>query len=60
MMGCPKCCGETQVVDSRERDDGSVWRRRRCKSCGHLFHTSETVVPHKRKKRGETDEQGIR
>ncbi len=44
-MKCPFCKGhETQVVDTRESDEGdSIRRRRRCVSCEKRFTTHETV-----------------
>lgn len=46
MMACPKCSGETRVVDSRpHRDDARVIQRRRsCDACGHRFNTQEGTV----------------
>lgn len=44
-MICPNCGGETEVVDSRPRNDNTiVWRRRRCISCKHRFHTVERDI----------------
>jgi transcriptional repressor NrdR len=44
-MKCPFCKGpDTQVVDTRENDEGdSIRRRRRCLSCEKRFTTFETV-----------------
>jgi transcriptional repressor NrdR len=44
-MKCPFCKGnDTQVVDTRESDDGDhVRRRRRCLSCDKRFTTYEIV-----------------
>jgi transcriptional repressor NrdR len=44
-MKCPFCKHpDTQVVDTRENDDGDrVRRRRRCLSCDKRFTTFETV-----------------
>ena len=44
-MKCPFCKGyDTQVVDTRESEEGdSVRRRRRCVSCEKRFTTYETV-----------------
>jgi len=49
-MQCPKCEKETDVLDSR-RMDGTVRRRRKCKSCQHRFSTEERLfeAPQKRK-----------
>jgi len=44
-MKCPFCKGEkTQVIDTRESEDGdSIRRRRRCQSCDKRFTTYEMV-----------------
>ena len=44
-MKCPFCkSDETQVIDSRESDDGdTIRRRRKCVSCAKRFTTYETV-----------------
>ena len=44
-MKCPFCKGpDTQVVDTRENEEGdSIRRRRRCLSCEKRFTTFETV-----------------
>lgn len=44
-MKCPFCKGEnTQVVDTRESEEGdSIRRRRRCPSCDRRFTTHETI-----------------
>lgn len=38
---CPSCCGETRVLDTRERADGAIKRRRKCAGCGGRFSTLE-------------------
>lgn len=38
-MNCPKCDGDTQVLDSR-----SYWRRRKCLNCSHRFNTIESIT----------------
>ncbi|CAH1208598.1 Transcriptional repressor NrdR [Candidatus Nitrotoga sp. BS] len=45
LMKCPFCKGpDTQVVDTRESEEGdSIRRRRRCLSCEKRFTTYETV-----------------
>ena len=45
-MKCPYCADEnTQVVDTRENEDGdTVRRRRRCLSCDKRF-TKEIAIP---------------
>lgn len=60
-MKCPYC-GEanTQVVDTRENEDGdTVRRRRRCLACDKRFTTYERVelqLPHLVKKNGSRTE----
>lgn len=43
MMPCVKCGHETtNVMDSRWRTDlSAIWRRRKCRSCGHDWTTFE-------------------
>lgn len=39
---CPKCNGDTDVLDSRDREELQLlYRRRRCKKCRHRFSTFE-------------------
>ena len=38
---CPQCGHRTAVVDSREGDENTVVRRRRCLKCGVRFNTVE-------------------
>ena len=67
-MKCPFCKGpDTQVVDTRENDEGdSIRRRRRCLSCEKRFTTFETVelrMPQVVKQNGmrsEFDEKKLR
>ncbi len=67
-MRCPFCKGhETQVVDTRESEEGdSIRRRRRCISCEKRFTTYETVelrMPQVVKQNGmrsEFDEEKLR
>ena len=42
-MQCPKCNKSTQVLDSRP-DGRAVKRRRKCKSCGFRFATTESII----------------
>lgn len=44
-MRCPEC-GSWGVycVDSRLTGDQERWRRRRCRDCGHRFHTVERLI----------------
>lgn len=39
-MKCPKCKGETRVIDTRH--DNETMRCRVCKECGHRFYTLES------------------
>mgnify|MGYP000868754923 CR=1 FL=1 len=60
-MKCPFCGDpDTQVVDTRENDDGdTVRRRRRCTACEKRFTTYERVelqLPHIVKKNGSRTE----
>ena len=67
-MKCPFCKGpDTQVVDTRESEDGeSIRRRRRCLACDKRFTTYETVelrMPQVVKQNGvrsEFDEEKLR
>jgi transcriptional repressor NrdR len=67
-MKCPFCKGpDTQVVDTRENEEGdSIRRRRRCLSCEKRFTTFETVelrMPQVVKQNGmrsEFDEEKLR
>ena len=42
-MICPECGGITHVVETRDKSDGRVRRRRECLECGKLFSTTEAV-----------------
>ncbi|MEM5871662.1 MAG: transcriptional regulator NrdR [Candidatus Aenigmatarchaeota archaeon] len=43
-MKCPYCGqNELKVVDKRNSDDKSIWRRRECLKCGKRFTTYERV-----------------
>ncbi|MGA8863765.1 MAG: transcriptional regulator NrdR [Gallionella sp.] len=67
-MKCPFCKGDkTQVVDTRESEDGdSIRRRRRCLSCDKRFTTYEMIelrMPQVVKQNGmrsEFDEEKLR
>lgn len=39
-MNCPVCGESTGVLVSRRECD-AVYRYRKCKACGYLFHTTE-------------------
>jgi transcriptional repressor NrdR len=43
-MVCTYCSSETQVINSRhQKRTNSVWRRRKCGTCGSVFSTIERV-----------------
>lgn len=43
-MVCTYCSSPTQVTNSRlQKRSNSVWRRRKCTTCGAVFSTSEHV-----------------
>jgi len=45
-MNCPKCKKEnTSVIDSRDVDDKTVRRRRKCLRCKYRFTTYERIEP---------------
>ncbi len=63
-MKCPFCgATDTQVVETRESDDGaSIRRRRRCPTCDKRFTTYETAdvrMPHVVKGNGTREEFSI-
>lgn len=63
-MKCPFCsCADTQVVDSRESEEGeSIRRRRRCVACEKRFTTYETVelrMPQMVKSNGTREEFNV-
>lgn len=41
---CPQCGSNTAVVDTRQGEDGSVHRRRRCPNCDVRFNTVESFA----------------
>lgn len=43
-MYCPECEEETMVVQTRQRADGTIYRRRECLWCGHRFSTTESLM----------------
>lgn len=55
-MTCPVCGGnDLKVTDVRDRDCESIYRRRKCQSCGHKFSTVEYEIE---LSRGGMHEQG--
>lgn len=43
-MLCPKCGGDTGVVDTRPTANNTIRRRRTCIACGHRLTTFETIA----------------
>lgn len=44
-MYCPKCDGQTKVINSREAEhENAVKRRHECLSCGYRYNTIERIV----------------
>lgn len=43
-MRCPKCGYLAPVRNNTTTDDNEVFRRRRCRHCGHTFYTIEFEV----------------
>lgn len=41
---CPLCGGMTKVIDTRDREDGTTIRKRRCLACSYRFFTEEKIV----------------
>lgn len=41
---CPRCGSDSTVRRSEEQADGSILRRRVCKSCGMQFETVEIFL----------------
>lgn len=42
-MKCPKCGGLKQLTPESKRTESSVWRRRVCKNCHHIWLTEERI-----------------
>jgi transcriptional regulator NrdR family protein len=43
-MNCPKCGSESRVRESYAGGEFTQQRQRKCKECGNLFYTTETIV----------------
>lgn len=43
-MQCPKCNGDTRVIDNTHTPDNLVHRKRKCLVCSHTFYTTETIA----------------
>lgn len=41
---CPNCGEDSTVYDTRERADGAIIRKRRCRKCGVEFETIEVLT----------------
>lgn len=44
MTICKKCGGSGYVYQSRKKENGSVYRRRKCQLCGNKWTTIELEV----------------
>lgn len=55
-MYCPKCEEETMVTQTRQRADGTIYRRRVCRWCGHRFSTTESLMAPKEEAQNEDRE----
>lgn len=44
MKYCPRCDAPSEVIDSRERTDGVIRRRRKCTVCPARWTTLERIV----------------
>ena len=42
-MNCPVCGEKTEVLDTVHLDQ-ETYRRKRCKVCGEIFFTEETIT----------------
>lgn len=42
-MLCPECGSKSQAIDSRIVEL-NVFRKRKCKECGHTFYTEEIEI----------------
>lgn len=42
-MKCPKCGNIKQLTPESRRTETSVWRRRVCKMCHHIWLTEEVI-----------------
>mgnify|MGYP003651759876 CR=1 FL=1 len=51
-MLCVKCLHKSEVY-STEAQKKLIFRRRRCRSCGHKWHTMEAPVERKKRQRKE-------
>lgn len=50
-MKCPECGEDTNIVDSRPRDDRTkTYRRRKCPMCGCRFSTMEVCIDRRQKR----------
>lgn len=38
-----QCGSKSKVLDSRLQNDGGMWRKRKCLSCGNIFTTTELI-----------------
>lgn len=47
-MKCPKCGSIKQLTPESKRTEDSVWRRRVCKGCHHIWLTEECISTEKK------------
>ena len=40
-MKCPKCSNKSTVIDYVKTPENEIYRKRKCKTCGHIFYTME-------------------
>jgi transcriptional regulator NrdR family protein len=43
-MNCPKCSGAVMVRDTTYTEENEIYRRKKCRECGHVFYTMEFEV----------------
>lgn len=43
-MKCPKCQKRVETIATVNVSWNEVYRRKKCLSCGHIFHTAEFEV----------------
>jgi hypothetical protein len=40
----PTCRGQSRVTNKRNRDDGTIWRRHRCRRCGCCWTSWQSLI----------------
>ena len=43
-MKCPKCSNKSTVIDYVKTPENEIYRKRKCKTCGHIFYSVEFVA----------------